>query len=348
MAALGHREPDRTPMFEYVLLSPLADYLLKRKSAADPDNWSHFHKMLGWRQAVRQYALDALDLACRLEHDMLYLIPNPPEPTAPKGEAVASALNDDPVERLRERNRHRSAGPTPPHDSCLQVYCDLMDEMRVRGLDLPILAPAYAHGVWTDTDLMQCMLLAPDVAHEHFRLATRQALALAEAYLELGIDQIGVGGDIAGNDPIISPRLYREFILPEVREVARYIHARGGFAITASDGNLWPIIDDWLTGCEVDGYLEIDKHAGMDLALLKQRYGDSITFYGNMDPGLTLSFASPDEIRQETIRCLESGMGDGGHIFCCSNAITASIPLRNYLTMIETYREYFGLEPLPL
>jgi len=29
-AALNHRTPDRTPMFEYVLLSPLADAFLGR------------------------------------------------------------------------------------------------------------------------------------------------------------------------------------------------------------------------------------------------------------------------------------------------------------------------------
>ena len=39
-AALNHREPDRTPVFEYVLLSPVADQLLGRLYAGDPANWS--------------------------------------------------------------------------------------------------------------------------------------------------------------------------------------------------------------------------------------------------------------------------------------------------------------------
>jgi hypothetical protein len=41
--------------------------------------------------------------------------------------------------------------------------------------------------------------------------------------------------------------------------------------------------------------------------------------------------------------CIEAGLGSGGHIFCASNAITASVPLENYLTVVNTYRERFGL-----
>jgi uroporphyrinogen decarboxylase len=222
----------------------------------------------------------------------------------------------------------------------------MREEMHRRGIDLPILAPAYLHGIWTDTDLMETMLLAPEVAHEHFRLTTRLALGYVKIYLELGIELIGVGGDIAGNDPLISPKLYREFIMPEVRDVTRYIHSMKTKAVTASDGNLWPIIDDWLLGCEVDGYLEIDHHAGMTLDRLKLLYGDRITFFGNMDPGLTLSFGTVEEISQMTKSILRAGEGNGGHVFCSSNAITASVSPANYLAMLNAYRGYFDLAPL--
>jgi hypothetical protein len=344
--ALEHREPDRTPIFEYVLLSPLADRFLGHIHAGDPDNWARLEVELGWRRAVQQYAHDMLDLATVLQHDMLYVIPNW---SAQNGRTVSAEnvrLPDDPVERLQWRNQQQAQAPAGLRDENMLVFHDLFTEMQHRGLDLPVLAPAYLHGVWTDTDLMQTMLLEPQVAHEHFQLATRQALAMVERYLELGIDLIGVGGDIAGNDPIISPAMYRTFIMPEVRRVVDRIHQAGARAITASDGDLWPIIDDWLLGCEVDGYLEIDLHAGMDLAQLKTRFGSRITFLGNMDPGLTLSFASPDEVRRATTACLQAGWGQGGHILCSSNAITASVPPANYLAMIAAYRDYFGLEPL--
>mgnify|MGYP005834301089 CR=1 FL=1 len=340
-AALQHRTPDRTPVFEYVLLSPVADQILGHPYAADPTNWEAFVAARGWAGAVRQNAVDRVELAARLGHDMLYVYSPPPEPSR-SAVAEMEPASDDPVERLRRRNE-RAAAASPPGDRDMLVYALVREEMHARGMDLPILAPAYVHGVWTDVDLMQTMLLAPEVAHTHFVLATRRALALVERYLALGIEQIGVGGDFAGNRLIISPDLYRRFIVPEVRAVSRRIHAGGAYAVNASDGNLWPVIDDFLLATEVDGYLEIDLHAGMDMAKLKASHGDRITLYGNLDCGNTLSFGTPEEVRAHTLACLEAGWGNGGHILCASNAIAASVPLANYLAVVNAYRDMFGL-----
>ena len=193
------------------------------------------------------------------------------------------------MERICLRNEQAACAPAASEESSL-VYVFLKAEMKRRDVDLPILAPAYMHGAWTDIDLMQTMLLAPEVAHRHFSIATQRALQSIEKYIDLGIDQIGVGGDFSGTKPLISPEAYREFIVPEVRTLSRRIHQSNRYAVNASDGNLWPMIDDFLLGCEVDGYLEIDMFAGMDMGRLKSAYGDRITLYGNLDCGNTLSF----------------------------------------------------------
>ena len=345
-AALQHRQPDRTPVFEYVLLSPLADTFLGRRCAADPANWQAVVKEKGWQGAVRQAAVDMVDLAVLLGHDMIYATPAPPTPAATPSRAEQPARKPvaDPIEALSIRNE--MGAQARPCDDGLLIYTCLKDEMRRRGIDLPILAPAYAHGVWADVDLMQTMLLAPEVAHRHFALATQGSLRLIDRYVSIGIDQIGVGGDFSGTRPIISPQAYREFIVPEVRKLSRRIHQAGLCAINASDGNLWPVIEDFLLGCEVDGYLEIDMHAGMDLRKLKCAYGERITFYGNLDCGNILSFGSTQAVRRHTIDCLEAGMGNGGHILCAGNAITASIPLVNYVAVVNAYRDTFGLPRL--
>ena len=345
--ALRHREPDRTPVFEYVLQSPVADALLGRPYAGDDSHWPGMVRDRGWEAAVRQRASDILDLALRLGHDMIYATPNPMPPAGLHEDTKQEeAPLDDPVERMRLRNDAAEAADARPPEDGLLVYTLLKELMEERGADLPILAPAYAHGVWTDVDLMQTMLLEPSVAHRHFELATRRALGCAEAYIALGLDMVGVGGDFAGNSPIISPRAYREFIVPEVRKVSRRVHDAGLWAVNASDGDLWPVIDDFTTDCEVDGYLEIDTHAGMDLRRLKAACGKSITLFGGLECGNMLSFGSTEQVRQHTLDCIEAGLGDGGHILCAGNAITASVPLENYVTVVQTYRTRFALPPL--
>ena len=339
-AALNHKTPDRTPVFEYVLLSPLADTLLGRPYSIDEAHWEDIQREKGWRAAVRQRAIDQLDLALLLGHDMIYMLPNPDPPTPRSASPRVDAK--DSRERVRQRIA-RAAADLPLSDDIFLIYEDLKEAMQDRGVDLPILAPAYAHGVWTYTDLMETMLIDPELAHSHFAQATLGSLALIEKYVSLGIDQIGVGGDFSGTRPLISPQMYREFIVPEVRQLSTRIHKAGGYAINASDGNLWSVLDDFLFGCDVDGYLEIDLFASMDLQRLKSVCRDRITLYGNLDCGNTLSFASPEEVRTHTIACIEAGAGNGGHILCASNAITASVPLENYLAVVNAYRDVFSL-----
>ena len=348
-AAFNHRTPDRTPWFEYVLLSPVADELLGRPYALDPGHWPDALDELGWEGAVRRTVIDRLDLACLLGHDLLYVPPNP----LPGRRDVAlhmppAIASPDPVEAVKRRNQERAAHQALPDDRSLLVYQMLRQEMTRRGLDLPVLAPACAHGIWTDVDLLIAMRLAPEVARAHFRLVTQRALHRIERYLELGIDLISVGGDFAGNRPLISPADYAAFIVPEVRFCSQRIHQAGRRAVNASDGNLWSVMDDFLLGCQVDGYLEIDYHAGMDMARLKKAYGNRITLIGNLDCGNVLSLGSPAEVRQHVLDCIEAGWGNGGHVLSASNAITASVPLRNYIALAAAYRERFGLPRLDL
>ena len=82
----------------------------------------------------------------------------------------------------------------------------------------------------------------------------------------------------------------------------------------------------------------------MDLGRLKAAYGERITFYGNLDCGQHAQLRhARRRCARHTLDCLEAGLGDGGHILCASNAITASVPMVNYLAVVNAYREYFGL-----
>jgi len=348
-SAFGHVTPDRTPYFEYVLLSPVADIILGHTYIDynnHNDTWDKFYKENGFEASVRRFACDRLELAEKLNHDIIYVVPNPTDKIV---DVASNTLFSDPVEDIIKRNIRKEEELNKPLDEkVFLVYEILLEEMKKRGMDIDILAPAYAHGVWDDVNLMQCMLLDENVAKKHFQLATANVSRCIDKYLELGIRHIGVGGDIAGSRPLISPDCYSEFILPEIKILTKKIHKSNGYAINASDGDLWSVIEDFLINSGVDGYLEIDSRAGMNLGELKMKYGEDITFLGNMDCGEVLSFYTPEDIESETISCIENGLGDGGHIFCASNAITESVPIANYLAMVNTYREYFNLDKIVL
>jgi hypothetical protein len=341
--ALRHIEPDRTPIFEYVLQPPVADSILGRQYVYD-NRFATYVQEHRWEEAVKQTATDMVELAVKLKHDMIYAPRNSPPPSKNSPQTRCETPPSGPVEDVKLRvERSEATIPVIKEETFFIYYC-LKQSMEDFEIDLPILVPAYAHGVWTDTALMQTMLLEPELVHRLYAARTRDTIVLIDKYHSLGIEMFGVGGDFAGTrGPMISPVAYRRFIVPEIRTLSRHIHKLGRFAVNASDGNLWSVIDDFLTGCEVDGYIEIDFFAGMDLGELKKRFGDRITFFGNLDCGNILSFGTIEEVKEHTRQALEKGRGNGGHVLCASNAIIASIPVNNYLAIYEAYREFFGL-----
>ena len=66
---------------------------------------------------------------------------------------------------------------------------------------------------------------------------------------------------------------------------------------------------------------------------------------GNVDCAHTLSFATKEEVIEETKQCLRDGAPGGGYILSSSNSIHSSVKPENYLAMLETHKEY-GNYPL--
>jgi hypothetical protein len=295
---------------------------------------------IGYERALTQYARDRVELALRLHHDLIYVCPAPSE-----RQPSAAMLGDEPEERVAKRNALDAESLVKPFpEAGYQVYGYIREAMRDKGADLALFAPAYTLGIWSDVDLMITMLTDPGIAREHFRLAADAANRQVNRYALDGIELIGIGGDFAGNRLLISPVAYREFVVPEVHRVADKVHETGAFAVTASDGDLRPVLDDFLISSGADAYMEIDSRAGMEMKKLKDEYGDRICLMGNIDCGELLSFGTPEAIRAATAKCLEDGWGMGGHIFTASNAIAASVPFENYRAMSDAYHDYFGLQ----
>ncbi|HOL65988.1 MAG TPA: uroporphyrinogen decarboxylase family protein [bacterium] len=341
---LKHQSPDRTPIFEYVLQPPVADAILDRNYVYG-SRLTDYIREHGWEKGIRQLATDMVELAQRLGHDLIYATCNvlPAEKSRPAG--AAEKLPEDPVVQMEERLKREEEQGFSVAEEAFFIYFCLREEMAARNLDLPILAPACLHGIWTDTVLMEAMVLAPELVRRHYGHRTRLAEVYLKHYHRAGVDLVSVGGDFAGSrGPFCSPRAYREYIVPEVRKVSEMAHRYGFWTLNASDGNLWPVIEDFLLTCQVDGYLEIDAFAGMELGELKRRFGQKITFFGNLDCGALLTFGTPSDVEKATRECLEKGWGNGGHVLCASNAITSSVPLANYLAIYRAYARFFGLK----
>lgn len=200
----------------------------------------------------------------------------------------------------------------------------------------------------TDWEGFACDLKErPAYIHEVARERSRTAMALFDRMADAGADFIHLVNDIAYNTgPFVAPRDCREFILPYLAEQVAHIRRRGLIPFVHTDGNIMPILDDFLSlgaAC----FQSVDPMAGMDIAEVKRRCHGKMALMGNVQCSLLQE--GPDEaIRQSVLYCLENASPGGGYIFGTSNTIFPGMPLRNYETMLRVFREFCARSRLTL
>jgi len=152
------------------------------------------------------------------------------------------------------------------------------------------------------------------------------------------LDLVFISDDIAGqNGLLLSPRMWRQYLQPRMVRWCNLIHRHGLKVFYHTDGAadplLGPIID-----CGID-VLNPIQHAcpGMDCAELKRKYGERVIFHGGVDNQSILPFGTPEQVRQETLNCLDTlGAGTEGFICCSCHNVQAGTPLENILMMVKT------------
>lgn len=195
-------------------------------------------------------------------------------------------------------------------------------------------------GSWLHV-FLKAMYVRPDLVKRLLAYSTKVAVTYIEAMIDAGVEAVSGGSDIAyRNGPYMSPKHFREFILPVMRVHAEACHRRGVPFLKHTDGNINPISSDFLLASGIDGYLAIEPRAGMDIAELKRRYGHRICFFGNIDCAHTLVYGSEADVRKEVRNLVDSAAQGGGLIVASSNSAHTFVKLRNFLAMIDETKEY--------
>lgn len=168
---------------------------------------------------------------------------------------------------------------------------------------------------------------------------------LSKQLIDLGVDVIGVGDDLADKRaPFLSPTDWRRVVKPGLAQIARKVKSKGGLAFFHSDGNINSVLDD-IVEAGFDGLHSMEPLAGMDIGSIKKRYGDRLCLLGNVDCSDTLCFGSLSKVAEETRKVIRQASPGGGHILSSSNSLHTGVKLENYLTMVTTGRR-FGSYPL--
>jgi uroporphyrinogen decarboxylase len=175
--------------------------------------------------------------------------------------------------------------------------------------------------------------LVDDAAFVHRLLAdrTRWSVSMCRKAVGLGAQVLIVGDDAAFRDgPLISPRMWREFVLPHHRQIVDSVDVP---VIWHSDGNIERLLP-YAVEAGFAGVHGLQPTAGMDLGATKRDYGDQLVLIGNVDVGVLFE-PDLDAVRAEVDRCLVQGAPGGGYMMATCNSIFEGM---NPVAVAEMFR----------
>lgn len=238
------------------------------------------------------------------------------------------------LERLVEQSEKELERYNPSRAS-FETYARAQD---TRGEEYAVAGAGVGVGIPQTAEWLMAMVMRPDLVARYLDVTAACAERNAAVMADIGIRYLRGGGDFAGNSgPMYSPRAFHELVLPRLQRVSEACHKVGCYHLFASDGNLWPVADDLFGRSGVDGFYEIDRLAGMDLRLLRERF-PRLTLLGGL-ASQTLHLGTRDDVVAQALDALESARELQGVIVGVSNYPVPGTPPENILAMLETIRD---------
>ena len=352
---LKHEEPDRVPIGETGIDAHITEAVLGRPT----------HYRGGWRtqtamwegrasEVLEGQKRDVVELFTELDYDVVPIFLGPDVSKAVPAEVkhiddttievdgmrygMSSQTNSYvAIKSYAPRNiaEWEDGGPyQPPTEGEWQLFDHLVEKLGDRFL----LARGLTGFFTGDEAGLMAFYEYPEIVHRMNRYDCEHACRRAQDFIKRGADAVFIGGDYCDSrSSLFSPNIFREFILPYLKDLCAAIHEAGGYALKHTDGHTWPLLD-MFAEAGVDILQAIQPSAGMDIRKLKERYGDTFTFMGAVDCDLLVR-GTPGDVCDEVDYNLYWGAPGGGLILCSGNTIQYGVPVENYMAMHRRWRE---------
>jgi uroporphyrinogen decarboxylase len=183
-----------------------------------------------------------------------------------------------------------------------------------------------------DPDYAACLLDA---------ICDRNCIA-ARIMAEAGVDMVQMGDDVGMQDRLMmSPVTWRQWFKPRLAKMIAEAKRIKPDILTwyHSDGKIDPIIPDLIEiGLDVLNPIQPEC---MDHAWLKREFGERLSFWGGMGIQTTMPFGTPDDVRREVKRIIDTlGRPDGGLLIAPSHVLEPDVPWENMTAFFEAIEEF--------
>lgn len=344
MTALGAGQPDRVPVFDVIdecIIEAVADILgIDSEEKGDRESWDRYCLV------VERLGLDATlcgvskgmqplgDGLVKDKYGCTYRTSEHGEPIVVSGpiNSDSDLVDYDLLSRLEDEDFSR----------CEYLLGRLgSDKAHLVAISDPFKTS------WLLRGGMEKLLLDyyenPSLVHALARVATDLNLAVIDHAAQMGADALFMGGDLAGEQTtLMSPSHYREYIKPYHAELVSHAHRVGLKFVKHTDGNLWPIIDDFME-VGFDGFHPVQPQC-MDIAEVKRYVAGRLCLLGNIDCRDLLPFGTEEEVERSVEETIARAGPGGGYILCSSNSIHPAVKPENFIAMVRAAKRYGAYE----
>jgi uroporphyrinogen decarboxylase len=143
---------------------------------------------------------------------------------------------------------------------------------------------------------------------------------------------------------MMSPAVFDEFFGSAYKKIADNSHKYGAKALMHSDGLLDESLPT-LIKAGFDGVEPLEYEAGNRLDVLKQKYGDKLTLFGNIPASDALCIGNVEDTIRITKKCILDAAEGGGYILGQGANLLGSSKVANVKAMIATVKKY-GTYPI--
>jgi len=133
------------------------------------------------------------------------------------------------------------------------------------------------------------------------------------------------------NGPLISMRMFHEFVAPYLQEMIESIHSFGAYVMFHSCGSIYQFIPELIKlGVDI---LDPIQPTGSQMSpeRLKADFGDKLCFHGGIDMQRILPKGTQGEVRAEVKRYCEVLGSGGGYILAPAHLFQPDVPPENIM-----------------
>jgi uroporphyrinogen decarboxylase len=186
-------------------------------------------------------------------------------------------------------------------------------------------------------NVLASMIACPEALEAFFDRICDYYAGLVDIALEYDVDGVYFGDDWGQQHGLImGPDHWRRFIKPRMARLYERVKSKKKYVIQHSCGDNREIIGD-LVEIGLDCYQTFQPEI-YDIAEMKRRYGERLSFWGGVSTQQVLPRVSAREVQEEIVRVVKILRTNGGLIIAPTHALPYDIPPENIMAMVEVFQ----------